>query len=159
MPQKVTWARQGGYECSSRGDRRFSALGARMPDGRSIEEHYQCDVKGYEPGGTNWRLGKGQPALNPHLDLWKEYLALWQAWAAAHPALIEQLAELARQHDSVLTDMFASTPINQARALAEILNHYHASDRRNQTHSHGTAARQCAAADAPGKLADRPEDW
>lgn len=35
-----------GYEVSSSGDKRFSALFAKMADGRTIEEHYQCDIKG-----------------------------------------------------------------------------------------------------------------
>lgn len=42
-----TWSKNDGYECSSAGDFRFSAFYAIMPDGRSIEQHYQCDVKGY----------------------------------------------------------------------------------------------------------------
>ena len=58
-----TWNRYGGYECSSKGDSRFSAFNAIMPDGRTIEQHYQCGVKGYQPGGTNWKLGKGKPPL------------------------------------------------------------------------------------------------
>ncbi len=33
-----------GYEVSSIGDIRFSALFARLEDGRTIEQHYQCDV-------------------------------------------------------------------------------------------------------------------
>lgn len=41
-----TWKRYGGYEVSSHGDKRFSAFNAIMSDGRSIECHYQCDVKG-----------------------------------------------------------------------------------------------------------------
>lgn len=52
-----TWSRRGGYEVSSKGDKRFSAFNAIMPDGRSIEEIYQCDCKHFDPGGTNWRLG------------------------------------------------------------------------------------------------------
>lgn len=72
-----TSQRYGGYEVSSRGDSRFSALFARMPDGRSIESHYQCDVKGYSPGSNNWRLGKGKPPLDKSKDLWAEYMALW----------------------------------------------------------------------------------
>lgn len=111
------WARYGGYECSTRGDRRFSALYARMPDGRTIEEHYQCDVKGYQPGGRDWRLGKGKPGLRPGIDLWAEYLALWRVWARNHPTVLEEL----RQHP-LLSDSFAKTPINQAHALSEILN-------------------------------------
>ena len=56
---KFTWQRFGGYECGSKGDNRFSAFNAVLRDGRAIEQHYQCDVKGYDPGGKNWKLGKG----------------------------------------------------------------------------------------------------
>ena len=122
LEKEVTWSRNGGYQCSSKGDSRFSALFARMPDGRTIEQHYQCDVKGYQPGGTDWRLGKGKPPLNPEKDLWSEYLALWKTWAKHNPQLISQLANKAKEFDYVLSDTFATTPINQARALAEILN-------------------------------------
>ena len=108
-----------GYELSSRGDTRFSALYARLEDGRTIEMHYQCDVKGHQPGGTNWRLGKGKPPVRP-VDTWAAYLGLWRQWAALNPALIADLRQ--RAAGKTLTDMFASTPISQARALAEILN-------------------------------------
>lgn len=121
---KFTSTRKGGYECSSKGDKRFSAFCAYMPDGRTIEQHYQCDVKGYEPGGTNWRLGKGKPPLDKTKDMWVEYLALWETWAIAHPDLMDILGENAIKHGGVLSDMFASTEVNQARALAEILNKY-----------------------------------
>lgn len=50
--QQFTWARRGGYEVSSKGDKRFSSFCAIMPDGRSLECHYQCDIKGYDVGGT-----------------------------------------------------------------------------------------------------------
>ena len=43
---KYAWTRKGGYEVSTAGDWRFSALTARLDDGRTIEMHYQCDVKG-----------------------------------------------------------------------------------------------------------------
>lgn len=65
-----------GYEVSTQGDRRFSALVARMPDGRTIEE------------------GKGKPPLRSR----------------------------AAKSGYRLCDRFASTPVNQARALATILN-------------------------------------
>lgn len=96
-----TWARYAdvGYEVSSRGDTRFSPLCTRMPDGRTIEAHYQCDVKGFNPGGENWRV-----------------------WAAANPQLMRQLAHEAREFNGVLTDQFATTEINQARALCTLLN-------------------------------------
>ena len=61
-----TYARYGGYECSSHGDKRFSALFAKLADGRTIEMHYQCDVKGYQPGGIgtmrDWMSGIVVPA-------------------------------------------------------------------------------------------------
>lgn len=116
------FARYGGYECSTKGDRRFSAFNAVMPDGRTIEQHYQCDVKGYQPGGRDWRLGKGKPPLDTTKDLWAEYLALWEQWAVDHPDLIEELARAAAAKGCVLSDRFASSEVNQARALAEILN-------------------------------------
>lgn len=123
---RFTWARRdpGGYECSTKGDRRFSAFSARLQDGRTIEEWYQCDIKGYEPGGRNWRLGKGKPPLTPCTpeQLYAAYKNLWEIWARQNPTLMLQLAMLAQQKGGVLTDCFASTPINQARALSEILN-------------------------------------
>lgn len=114
---KYSWSRFGGYEVSTRGDRRFSAFNARLADGRTVEEHYQCDVKGYDPGGRNWRLGKGKPPLDAATDLWSAYLALWREWAAAHPTLMDELAT-----HVVLSDRFASTPVNQAHALSVLLN-------------------------------------
>ena len=118
----VTWKRYGGYECSSKGDKRFSALCAVMPDGRTIEQHYQCDIKGYQPGGTDWHLGKGKPPLDQNKDLYSEYLKLWSIWASNNEKLVLELAQHAKNNNYVLTDMFATTPINQARALAEVIN-------------------------------------
>ncbi len=115
------WARfdKNGYELSSAGDKRFSALFARLPDGRTIEEAYQLDVKGYRRFGNDWRIGKGKRPLKP-VDSWKEYRALWFEWAVNNPELITDLR--VRAAGKVLTDRFASTPISQARALADILN-------------------------------------
>ena len=123
MPQ-FTWARRGGYECSSKGDARFSAFNAVLSDGRTIEQHYQCDVKGYQPGGTNWRLGKGKPPLDPTTDLWAEYYSLWEQWAMVHPDLMDELGKLGQAKGYCLSDCFATTPVNQARALAELLTKY-----------------------------------
>lgn len=117
-----SWRRRGGYEVSTKGDSRFSAMVARLADGRTIEQHYQCDVKGYEPGGTNWRLGKGRPPRNPGTDTWGAYLGLWRAWVALNPAAIAELRSAARRHGGILSDCFATTPVNQAAALAAILN-------------------------------------
>jgi hypothetical protein len=111
-----------GYEVSTAGDSRYSALVARLPDGRTIEEAYQLDVKGYRAQGNDWRLGKGKRALDPKTDLWAEYLKLWWLWAHANPDKLEALRLLAGEHRGVLTDRFAVSPISQARALAHILN-------------------------------------
>lgn len=93
-----------------------------MPDGRTIECHYQCDIKSWDPGGVNWRAGKGKPPKNPDVDLWVEYKSLWRVWAMNNPDLMKELAIKAQEHDGYLSDVFASTSISQARALAEILN-------------------------------------
>lgn len=119
--QKIRWSQYKGYEVNTRTDRRFSPFVCRVRDGRSIEVIYQCDIKGYAPGGTDWRLGKGKPPLKP-VDLWAEYLALYREWAAAHPELMEELRTLAAAHGNMLCDRFATTTVNQARALATILN-------------------------------------
>lgn len=122
---KHTWKRYGGYECSTHGDRRFSAFTAMMPDGRTIEMHYQCDVKGYDPGGKNWRLGKGKPPLDtkkPQSQLLNEYVELWRTWAKLNPFLVMELETNVAKHNYVLSDKFATTPVNQAHALSIILN-------------------------------------
>lgn len=127
----IGWAGHGGigYEVSSRGDKRFSAFNARMPDGRSIEEWYQCDIKGYDIGGTNWRAGKGKSPVFPYPadHLWQMYLALWRIWTINNGELIVELQKHASEHNNTLVDNFApNTPnsINQARALATILNEW-----------------------------------
>ena len=85
--------------------------------------HYQCDIKGYDPGGTNWKLGKGKPPLKKG-NLWLGYCALWMQWAFHNQDKIKELRKLVEQNGYLLTDCFASTPINQARALAFVLNHF-----------------------------------
>lgn len=117
-----THARYGGYEVSTKGDPRFSALNAVLPDGLTIEEFYQCRIKGYDPEGRDWRKGKGKPPLDTTKDLWTEYLNLWRVWASNHLTLMEELRDNAAKCGGVLSDRFATTPINQARALAIILN-------------------------------------
>lgn len=118
------WQRRDGFEVSSKGTeegKRYSALNAIMHDGRSIECWYQCDIKGYQPGGTEWRLGKSKPPLKPISDLWTEYLNLWRLWAMLNRPMIEKLRKLVKEKNNILSDCHASTDINQARALAQIL--------------------------------------
>ncbi len=127
----IQWQGKGGtgYECSSKGDKRFSAFYAIMPDGRCIEHWYQCDIKGYNIGGTNWKLGKGKPPIFPFPadHLWQMYLSLWRLWAIHNGELLLELKEATARHNNMLVDSFAPNDpnsINQARALATILNEW-----------------------------------
>lgn len=95
---------------------------ALMPDGRTIEAHYQCDVKGHAPGSSDWRLGKGKPPLDTTKDMYVEYKCLWAEWAEQNPELMRELATACEHHDYTLSDKFANTGVSQARALAELLN-------------------------------------
>ena len=71
------------YECSTKGDRRFSAFCARIQQrgSRSIEDIYQA-AKIFSDGttGLTWRDAKGKEPVNgPEVaalydQLWKEYL-------------------------------------------------------------------------------------
>jgi hypothetical protein len=126
--RKITWARShlGGYEVSSKGDGRFSALNALMPDNRTIEQWYQCDVKGYEPGGIDWKQGKGKPALIPYKgdSQWQMYLGLWRVWSIHNSELVISLFQKLAKHEDTLTDQFATSDINQARAMATIINEW-----------------------------------
>lgn len=126
MSLPFKWKRFGGYECSSKGDKRFSAFNAIMPDGRSIEEIYQCDPggKGYDPGGRNWKLGKGKPPVDgkSREALWSFYLDLWRIWAKNNLPLMRELYHEAKLVGWTLSDRYATTDINQAHALSIILN-------------------------------------
>lgn len=109
-------------ECSSKGDKRFSALFAKLPDDRTIEEAYQLDIKGYRVRGDNWKLGKGKRPLNDlsRYQMWCYYVRLWQEYLNANPELFDVL----KQYE-VFCDQFANSEINQARAICEIMNlHY-----------------------------------
>lgn len=122
----IKWTRYGGYEISSKGDRRFSAFYARLKDGRTIEEAYQLDVKGYRQFGNNVMLGKGKPPLKAFEadTLYLAYKGLWQQWFSEHPVAYDILLTAMKDDGkpSTLSDRFAKTPINQARAISEILN-------------------------------------
>lgn len=116
VPVSPGWSNQvgAGYEVSTRGDSRFSALRARLPDGRIIEDAWG-QAKGYPDG----RAAKNRPALAPNFDYWGTYKGLWSQWADANPALMAELAQLSQ--GLPLVDRFARTENNQARALSELL--------------------------------------
>lgn len=84
--------------------------------------HYQLDVKGYDPGGYRWKLGKGKPPKDTTIDVYGAYKALWVRWAGLNPELMSELRKGANATGGRLSDCFAHTPVSQARALAEILN-------------------------------------
>jgi hypothetical protein len=80
-------------ECSSRGDRRFSAFSARIRarGGRSIEEIYQA-AKVFEDGarGLHWRQAKGRTPINP-AECSRLYAVLWDEYLLENPHLLTVL--------------------------------------------------------------------
>lgn len=134
----VNWARtsENGYEVSTRGDKRFSALVATFKKGTiidgvdvggmTIEDVYQKVIK---KSGKGKAPSKDSKLYNESLKTEEEkedysyyrgYLPLWQEWARQNPELIEELRTKAA--GKTLTDQFANTRVSQARALAQILN-------------------------------------
>ena len=116
------------YEVSSKGNKKFSALYAILKDGRSIEEAYQLDVKGYreiaEKQGYkrgNRIPGKGKTFITSMTEEegYQGYKNLWETYLKENPELAELLIKQIST-GSILTDTFARTVNNQARALAEI---------------------------------------
>ena len=79
-------------------------------------------MKGYRVEGNDWKLGKGKPAINGKTpdQLWDAYLDLWRQWTQENPSQLEDLR--AKAAGMILSDMLASSPVSQARALALILN-------------------------------------
>jgi hypothetical protein len=80
-------------ECSSQGDKRFSAFYARLRayNGRSIEDIYQA-AKIFDDGrsGLNWREAKGRRAVN-QAECSTLYAALWDQYIAENPKLVPLL--------------------------------------------------------------------
>lgn len=80
-------------ECSSRGDKRFSAFYARIKalGNKSIEELYQAK-KIFSDGttGLTWREAKGKRAINmPEVAAY--YDKLWMMYLKENPDLIDVL--------------------------------------------------------------------
>ena len=80
-------------ECSTRGDRRFSAFRARLRGrgGRSVEEVYQA-AKVFADGSTGlgWREAKGRRCVNG-AEVRALYAALWDEYLAENPHLLATL--------------------------------------------------------------------
>lgn len=87
-------------ECSSRGDKRFSAFYARV-NGKSIEQQYQA-AKVFADGrtGLSWREAKGMKAVNA-AECAELYRTLWDQYIAENPHLLTVL-----RNASGLSDMF-----------------------------------------------------
>jgi hypothetical protein len=111
----TSYGRSPFLECSSRGDKRFSAFYARV-NGRSIEEQYQA-AKVFEDGSTDlhWRKAKGRKPVNS-AECAALYEKLWQQYISEHPELLDVLKKA-----TGLSDMFAREgSMNQAHALWKI---------------------------------------
>jgi len=113
-----------GFEVSTAGDdfgKQFSAFNAKFLDGDSVELKW-AKAKGYD----SIEQAKRNPAVDSdgrpleNFNYYPEYKKIWNAWADENPDLIEQLAIKAQ--GKKLTDKFANTNNNQARALSEIIN-------------------------------------
>ena len=110
------------FEVSTKGDRRFSSLIARLKNGFTVEEIYQLEVKGYKIISTDWKVGKGKPPLTKlsKEDLYIAYKKIWQMFFKENPLLLKDIA--LRATDKTITDMFATSEVNQAHAICDILN-------------------------------------
>lgn len=77
-------------ECSSKGDKRFSAFSARIKSygNKSIEDLYQAS-KVFEDGSTglSWREAKGKKAVNQE-ECSLLYSKLWDKYIKENPTLI-----------------------------------------------------------------------
>jgi len=104
-------------ECSSKGDKRFSAFYAKV-HGKSIEQLYQAaKIFGDGSTGLTWREAKGRKPINIeelailYKDLWREYLL-------DNPSFITIL-----KRASGLSDVFGQEKHNcQAITLWELRN-------------------------------------
>lgn len=102
-------------ECSSHGDKRFSAFYAYV-NGRSIEEQYQA-AKIFEDGSTglHWKDAKGRKAVNA-AECAVLYENLWRQYISEHPELLDIIKNV-----SGLSDIFAKKgSVSQAGVLWKI---------------------------------------
>lgn len=76
-------------ECSSAGDKRFSAFHARV-NGFTIESQYQAAKSFDGKTGFGWREAKGRRADNQE-ECNALYARLWDQYIDEHPELLEVL--------------------------------------------------------------------
>lgn len=104
-------------ECSSKGDKRFSAFYA-IVNGESIESQYQA-AKIFADGSTGlpWKKAKGKKPVNIE-EVSKLYKDLWKQYLLENPLLIRGLKQA-----SGLSDIFGQKGHNcQAITLWELRN-------------------------------------
>jgi len=97
-------------ECSSRGDRRFSAFFA-MVDGKSIERRYQ-ESKRFADGSPalSWKDALGRKPSNT-TEVRQLYSQLWDQYIQEHPELLAVLKEA-----TGLSDVFGQ-PVHVCQAI------------------------------------------
>ena len=80
-------------ECSSKGDKRFSAFYARIkPSGKSIEEGYQAYKKIDGKQGWTWKEVKGRLPENIE-DCRLYYSTLWDVYFRQNPELYDVIKQ------------------------------------------------------------------
>lgn len=107
-------------ECSSAGDKRFSAFYAKLPDGRTIEQVYQAaKVLSCGATGLSIKEAKGKRPVNLR-EVRELYGRLWDEYIQANPQLIPVL-----QAASGLSDRFGRPgSVCQATELWRIRNNH-----------------------------------
>lgn len=78
-------------ECSSAGDKRFSAFYAQV-NGKSIEEQFQSAKRFSGSASINWRQNKARRADNP-VECAQLYTRLWDQYIDENPKLLRVLIE------------------------------------------------------------------
>lgn len=88
-------------ECSSKGDKRFSAFYARIKSrgNRSIEDIYQAS-KVFADGSTglSWKEAKGRRAVNQD-EVTSLYAKLWDEYIGENPQLLDVIANASGLQD------------------------------------------------------------
>lgn len=113
------------YELSSDGDNRFSSRIAKFKDGRSVEEVFQLDIKGYGQIGKEWKNKRNQPSLIPYTEeeLYNAYKMLWRKWAIENKSVFNEIVDKVKE-GYVLSDKYAQTPnssrMNRLQVLTEL---------------------------------------
>lgn len=115
------------FEVSTQGTpkgKRYSAFNAKLRGrgGKSIEDIYQVDIKGGKKIGPGKYTMKGSNYKGPlsNEELYARYKQLWVEFFEENPKMLDEIAELTE--GKMIVDRFAYSPVNQARAIFEILS-------------------------------------